>query len=196
MSVNSTCPPDDSSSMATPADTGTTSTSGINVDVNASPIADAHVSVPNVDLGLPSVDANANVGTPGADLGLPNVDANANVLGSVVHASLATPHAFSLASTGTDAPIGVDAHVGLPDTDAHVSLPGADANVSLASLGSGDCSDTSAYSADSSSAIAVHADVPDLGISAHVDADPSIALPDTGLLDVGHVLSSDTSHAC
>src|SRR5689334_23146269 len=135
MSAHSTCPPDDSSSMATPADTGTTSTSGINVDVNASPIADAHVSAP-------SVDANANVGTPGADLGLPNIDANANVLGSVVHASLATPHAFSLGSTGTDAPIGVDAHVGLPDTDAHVSLPGADANVSLASLGSGDCSDT------------------------------------------------------
>jgi hypothetical protein len=180
MSAHSTCPPDDSSSTATPTDTGTTSTSGLNVDVNASPIADAHVAAPSVDLGLPSVDANADV------------------LGSVVHASLATPHAFALSPPiSADAPISVDAHVGLPDADVHASLPGVDANVSLASLGSGDCSDTSAYSADSSSAIAVHADVPDLGISAHIDAsDPSIALPDTGLLDVGHVLSSDTSHAC
>ena len=85
--------------------------------------------------------------------------------------------------------------------DVHASLPGADAAVSLAGLTSPlasqqacDCGDTSAYPADSSSAIAVHADAPDLGISAHVDADPSVALPDTGLLDVGHILSSDTLH--
>jgi hypothetical protein len=182
MSVQSYCPPESDSSTASTSDSSTTSgnTGGLNVDVNASPIADAHVSVPSVNLGLPSINANADV------------------LGNVVHASLgsATPHAFSLASVSTGAPIGVDAHVGLPDADVHASLPGVDANVSLASLNNCDCSDTSGYSADSSSAIAVHADVPDLGISAHIDADPSIALPDTGLLDVGHVLSSDTSHAC
>ena len=180
-------PESDSSSTATAADTGTTaSTSGINVDVNANPVADAHV----------------NVATPSVDLGLPSVDANADVLGNVVHASLATPHAFALHSLSVSAPVSADAQASLPGADVHASLPDADVHASLlgtdanVSLGSGDCSDTSAYTADSSSAIAVHADVPDLGITAHIDADPSIALPDTGLLDVGHVLSSDTSHAC